>query len=196
MVLGLLVGPFVKQIKGINNMPKGPCILVMNHVSYIDGVLVQYVIGSKLKRKVYFLQSRKWLVKNWWLYPLFVWLLGQIPTNGSIAKALAKLKQGEIIGLFPEAGRSRTGKMQKARHSGLAVMAIESGVPIVPIGLEGTFEFWPAHKLLPNFKKSMNVAIGKQMRFKKQKLSKTNIAAINRKVMKTVAKLSKQEYKW
>jgi len=102
-LLKLIIGPFIKQVKGISNIPKGPCILIMNHASYIDAALVDYLIKRKLKRKVYFLQSREWLRKHWYFYPFFVWLLQHIPTNGSVTKVVEKLKEGEIIGLFTEA---------------------------------------------------------------------------------------------
>jgi len=195
LLLKVLVGPFIKQVKGISNIPKGPCLLVMNHASYIDAALIDFVIREKLGRKTYFLQSKEWLMKHWWYYPFFVWILRHIPTNGSVAKSLDKLEKGNIIGLFPEASRSRTGKLQKIRHSGLAVLAVESGVPVVPVGLENTFEWWPPQKFLPNFRKIMKVNIGKPMKFK-QKLTKTSIEDINRKIMKKVGILAKKEYKW
>lgn len=191
-----LIGVFVKRITGARNIPKGGCILVMNHASYIDGPLVQYVVRRTLGRKVYFLQSREWLLRHWWLWPFFVWLLGQIPTNGSVAKVLEKLRDSQLIGLFPEAARSRTGAMQKVKHSGLAVLAVESGVPVVPVGLGNTFEFWPAHKTFPSFQKILTVSIGKPLRFKKQKLTKKNKIAIIRKVMRAVAKLANEDYRW
>jgi 1-acyl-sn-glycerol-3-phosphate acyltransferase len=136
------------------------------------------------------IQSREWLEKGRFRKFLFVTLLGQIPTDGSIAKAIEVLNRGESIMLFPEGSRSATGKIEKTGHTGLGVLAAATNAKVVPVGIEGSFAWWPKTRALPSFRRCMAVRVGKPFTFAGAK-TKQNYVAFQSKVMGAVAKLAK-----
>ncbi len=187
---------FVYETKGFHNIPKkGPAILVANHASYIDGPLVMFFPDWHCGREPIGIQSREWLEKGPFRKFIFVTLLGQIPTNGSVAKALTALYKGKMLMLFPEAHRSETGTIHKTKHTGLGVLAAQSKAPIIPVGIEGTFAWWPRNKALPSFKpRSIALRVGKPIKFTGAP-NKKNYFAFQHKVMHAVAKLARIPYR-
>ena len=179
---------YVKETKGFENIPeKGPAIIIANHSSYIDGVLLRYFTG-RMPRGI---QSKEWVEKSWLRKFIFLNLVKQIPTDVSVARALEALIRNEALMLFPEGERSPDGKMQKCTHTGLGVLASSSGAPVIPIGISGTFEWWPRQNFLPklySFKK-ITMKAGKPMTFK-GKPDKKNLLAFQKKAMQTVARLA------
>ena len=103
--------------------------------------------------------------------------------------ALKYLKNNEPVGIFPEGHRTKDGKLQKARK-GVARLAVDSKVPVVPIGIVGSYEIWPKGKKLPTLKKC-SVHIGKPLYFKTHDPDK-----ITKKIMQEIAKLTNQEYRY
>lgn len=186
---------FVYETKGFDRIPKhGPVILVANHASYIDGPLVVLFADWHRDRSVRGIQSKEWVTKNWFRSFLFLKLLKQIPTDGSIVKALDALRAGGALLLFPEGGRTRTGRMQKATHSGLGVLASQTKATVVPVGIEGSYGWWPAHRALPSFRpRCMAMRVGKPVRFR-GKATKKNFLTFQTKLMKAAAKLAKTNY--
>ena len=65
------------------------------------------------------------------------------------AKAKALLEQGELVGIFPEGKRSRTGWMEESLREGAARLAWETGAPLVPATITGAFRAWPHYQALP-----------------------------------------------
>jgi 1-acyl-sn-glycerol-3-phosphate acyltransferase len=63
-------------------------------------------------------------------------------------ETLRRLRKGGVVSLFPEGTRSRDGELGPLK-SGIAVLVTRAGVPVVPVGLAGTFEAWPRFRLLP-----------------------------------------------
>lgn len=189
-----LLKPFLKKERGFTNIPeKGPAILVSNHVSYIDGVLLLHLASWHRNRFARAIQSREYIEQRWYRKFFYCTLLGQIPTNGSIEKAKQALERGEVIQIFPEGGRTKTGKMQKASHTGLGVLALSTNAPVIPIGIRGTWEFWNRLHKWPSFKRCIEIHVGRPMKFK-GKITKKRCLDLQKKVMKKVAKLAKQEY--
>lgn len=183
---------FVYESKGFQNVPKaGPVIFVANHASYIDGPLLRYFAEWHAGRLPRGIQSREWLEKSWFRKFVFVTLLGQIPTNGSTEKAVAALNRGEALMLFPEGHRSATGRIEKTGHTGLGVLAAATGAKVVPVGIEGSFAWWPRFRLLPSLKpRCMALRVGKPVKFAGA-LGKKNYLAFQKRVMSAVAKLAK-----
>ena len=79
--------------------------------------------------------------------------------------AVKALKQGKIIAIHPEGTRSLTGKLQKGK-TGVVRLALAAKVPVIPIGLIGTFEILPKGKYIPKLKRA-TMNIGKPMYFGK-----------------------------
>ena len=150
---------------GIANIPlEGPVIIASNHISHLDPPL----IGVGVKRPVTFIAKME-LFKvpfiGWWLRQL-----GQISvTRGGGGKAaletaIEALKDGRVIIIFPEGTRSPTGRMQRGR-SGVAVLALKTGAPVVPASIEGSFEAFGKGKFVPRPGR-VKVVYGKPLTFK------------------------------
>jgi len=125
-------------VRGIENLPaRGGVVVVANHVSNLDPV----VVGCALTRKIHFMAKAE-LFK----VPLLASLiraLGAFPVNReksdrhAIRRALEILESGQIVGVFPEGTRSKTGELQKP-HIGAAMLAVKANVPLLPMAVKGT----------------------------------------------------------
>ncbi len=155
---------FGLKIEGKENIPERPPYLVAsNHVSYLDPI----VIGCAFPHKVRFM-AKKELFENKFL----LWLLNQLgvfPVDrdaldiSSVKKSIQILKDGGVLGIFPEGTRSKDGKF-KGANKGVIGIAAKGGVPIVPVALRGTYEAWPAgrkvlklHKIIVKIGKPINL---------------------------------------
>ena len=188
---------FVYESKGFNNIPKqGPVILAINHSSYIDAVLIRYFTDWLTGRMPRGIQSKEWIGESWFRRFIFLTILKQIPTNGSVERAIEALVKGEMLMIFPEGGRSPDGKIQKCTHKGLGVLAEATGAQVIPIGIKGTYDWWPRQNSLPKLYKfrSITIKAGKPMKFKGKKSDK-NFLAFQNKIMQKVANLAGTKYK-
>ncbi|NQS75879.1 MAG: 1-acyl-sn-glycerol-3-phosphate acyltransferase [Peptococcaceae bacterium] len=126
------------DVQGKENLPTGGgFILVANHVSYWDPV----VVICAFKRKVHYMAKAE-LFK----IPVIGYVLrisGAFPVRRdksdrrAIRTALRLLKEGEMVGVFPEGTRSHTGNLLRP-HLGAAMLAGKANVPMVPVALIGT----------------------------------------------------------
>ena len=109
--------------------------------------------------------------------------------------AIKALKQGKIIAMHPEGTRTLTGKLQKAK-TGVARLALIAKVPVIPVGLIGTFDILPKGKYIPKLKRA-TMNIGKPMYFDKyynKKITKGLIRKVTNDIMAEIARLCKQKY--
>ncbi|UCE99617.1 MAG: 1-acyl-sn-glycerol-3-phosphate acyltransferase [Planctomycetota bacterium] len=134
------------RVCGRENVPgKGAVILLSNHQSYLDPVLC----GVPLKRHLYFL-ARDNLFDNR-LFGLLLSSVNTIPVKrgqadlSAMRKVTSKLKEGCGLCLFPEGTRSNNGKIAPFRP-GFGLLAKRGQAAIVPVVIDGAFEFWPRHK--------------------------------------------------
>lgn len=187
LVFWPLLSLFIKKIEGIENLPRKPFILVANHSSYIDPVILIFLMAWHRNMQLCtFATNEKFLGPFWnMLFNHF----GAIRVNGGMEKAVKALKQGKCIGLFPEGQRTYTGNVQKVTHTGLGVLALLSKAPIVPVGLN-TWHFWNRYKAIPNFKRNITIQIGKPMAFK-QKPTKQNFKKVTQTAMKEVKRVAR-----
>lgn len=117
--------------------PRGPAILVCNHTSGLDPFLIQAVCPRIIT----------WMMaKEFYDVPAFTWalkLIGAIPVARSgrdsmaTRSAIRSLHDGEVLGVFPE-GRIEREPGLMPFQSGVALMAIKTGVPVYPAYLDGT----------------------------------------------------------
>lgn len=128
------------RVRGLEHLPAaGGALLVSNHVSWLDGLLV--LVASP--RRVRMLADARH-VESWWIRPL-ARLAGVIPIHHgpkALAEALhmagAAIEQGELVCIFPEGGITRTGQLMPFKR-GLMAIEEETSAPIIPVYLD---ELW------------------------------------------------------
>jgi 1-acyl-sn-glycerol-3-phosphate acyltransferase len=147
--------PFVRLYlgltrEGLEHLPRrGPAIVVSNHVSYMDAI----ILGSASPRPIHFIVLR-------WMYDLllirwFYWGMGTIPVRAEgqdakgIKQALRLLASGRILGIFPEGTRSADGRLSEPRP-GAAMIAALSGAPVVPAYIDGARDSLPVGSSFPS----------------------------------------------
>ncbi len=141
----------------------GAVILASNHASFLDPPLV----GSPLKRACSFLARdtlfrfapARWLLTKWQAIP--VDRTGSSPSG--LRNILGALQQGRAVVLFPEGTRTRDGQLQPAR-SGIALLVVKSGAPVVPVRVWGSFEAYGRDVKFPKPKR-ITLKYGQPMRF-------------------------------
>ncbi len=194
------VGLFVRNAEGIENVPleKG-FILAANHCSYMDHMVLSSVVVPKLNKKLHFLAKKEhfdgWFQNKWHRWTGAIPIDRESGGKEALDEAVKLLKKGEIIGIYPEGTRSSTGKMQKGK-TGVARLALAAKVPVLPVGIKGTFEMLPKGKLIPKLKRA-DINIGKLMYFDKyygQGDNRDTLRDITNQIMKEIARLSGQEY--
>ncbi|MCH8329185.1 MAG: 1-acyl-sn-glycerol-3-phosphate acyltransferase, partial [Nanoarchaeota archaeon] len=185
---------------GLKNVPKkGAFIVAANHASYMDHLIIVCTLVSYLNRKVHFLSKKEHfsnpLKAMWHKWAGAIPLDRQAGGKEALEWAINALKHGKIIAIHPEGTRSLIGKLQKGK-TGVARLALAAKVPVVPIGLIGTFDILPKGKYIPKLKRA-TMNIGKPMYFNKyynKKITKTLLRKVTNDIMKEIAKLCKQEY--
>jgi 1-acyl-sn-glycerol-3-phosphate acyltransferase len=138
----------------VDEIPReGPVIIAANHASNLDPVVIGSWLMPTLGRRI------QWLGKK----ELFDWpLLGWAAAHGGVhpvdrgaadveAYRLAKriLDEGQVLFVFPEGTRSPDGVLQTPQD-GVAVLAIRTGAPVVPVGIGGSSRVWPKGQTLPH----------------------------------------------
>jgi 1-acyl-sn-glycerol-3-phosphate acyltransferase len=134
---------FELQIFGMENVPPtGGVLLVSNHQSYLDPVL----LAVWLKRPMSYLAKSE-LFRN----PAFAWLIRALNAfplrqgkgdKGAIEETIRRLQQGHLLAVFPEGTRSEDGELQPIQR-GVALVVRRANVPIIPVVLDGSFQAWP-----------------------------------------------------
>jgi 1-acyl-sn-glycerol-3-phosphate acyltransferase len=152
----------------VDQIPReGPVILAANHASNLDAIEIGAWLIPGLGRRIHWLGKKE----------LFAWpIVGWTATHGGVhpvdrggadveAFRLAQriLDEGQILFVFPEGTRSPDGVLQEARD-GLAVLAMRSGAPIVPIGISGSNRVWPKGQRLPHPGGRVTIRVGAPFR--------------------------------
>jgi 1-acyl-sn-glycerol-3-phosphate acyltransferase len=152
----------------IDEIPRtGPLIIAANHASNLDAPVLGAWLIPRLGRRIHWLGKRE----------LFAWpIVGWVAANGGVhpvdrdsadveAFRLASriLDAGHILFVFPEGTRSPDGALQEARD-GVALLALRTGAPIVPIGIGGTSRVWPKGQRLPHPGGHVVVRVGSPFR--------------------------------
>ena len=133
----------------LDAVPKrGPLIVASNHLSNADGVLIGGFVTPLLGRRIHWLGKREMV--EWPVLGKLVEASSIHPVDRGTADVeafrLARriLDEGHVLMVFPEGTRSPTGALQEARD-GLAMLALRTAAPILPMAVTGTERFWPRH---------------------------------------------------
>jgi 1-acyl-sn-glycerol-3-phosphate acyltransferase len=137
------------EVRGRDRLPwRAPAVIVANHLSMID-ILVLYGLYRPFK----------WVSKeSLFRVPFLGWnmvLNGYVPLRRGAAESIRRmyarcaelLAQGSPILLFPEGTRSASGALQPFKD-GAFRLAVEAGVPVIPVAIQGTWDTLPKHGLV------------------------------------------------
>jgi 1-acyl-sn-glycerol-3-phosphate acyltransferase len=128
------------RIRGIGaaNVPNGPVILAPNHGSFMD----HFFSGAYLRRRVRFMAKSQlfsgaianYIFSHGGVFPV----RRGLHDEEAFATAYQLLGRGELVVMYPEGGRSRTGQIASEAKPGIGRLALESGAPVVPVAILGS----------------------------------------------------------
>ena len=163
-------GAYRPRIEGRANVPRtGGVIFASNHLSFIDS----FVIPMSSPRHVQFLAKSSYFDGTGlrgWLSREFFTAVGASPVErgagqaalDALAQQRRMLEAGKGIALYPEGTRSLDGRLYKGR-TGVAFLALQTGVPVVPVGLIGTNEMMPVGAKFPALRPRITVRFGEPL---------------------------------
>ncbi len=198
----ILVTIYRIRVEGRPNLPKkGAAIIAANHVSFLDSFFIPLVIN---RRKLTYLAKDDYF--KTWKTAWFFKMAGQIPVDRSggekseqaLNTAMRVLKENKLLGIYPEGTRSPDGRLHRGR-TGVARLAIQAGVPIIPCGLIGTELVMPKQAKLPRFlgRIEVRVRFGQAIdvsRFAGKEDDRLALRSLTDEIQYEVMQLSGQEY--
>lgn len=202
--LGKVLRPMINricdiEITGMDNLPStGPALIAPNHLSFIDSAFLMALVERPMLAvgKAEYMDS--WKTKH--LFPA----CGMIPLDRSGGKAsqaalgaaAGALRAGNLFLIYPEGTRTRDGYLHRGR-TGLARLAMETGAPIVPVGLVGTDRVQPPGARTPKLKEHCEIHIGQPIdvtRYQGKPNRRLLYRQITDEVMFEIGELSGQTY--
>ena len=204
----VVIGPIVKAIwrpwiVGRRNIPaEGAAILASNHLSFVDSIFLPLMID----RPVAFLAKSDYFTGKGlkgWATRMFFKGTGQLPIDRSGGKAseaslntgLQVLGRGDLLGIYPEGTRSPDGKLYRGR-TGIARMALEAHVPVVPVVMVDTDTMMPIGTRVPRIVR-VGIVIGEPLdfsRFEGMEGDRYILRSITDEIMVALQRLGEQEY--
>jgi 1-acyl-sn-glycerol-3-phosphate acyltransferase len=125
---------------GSQNVPTGPVILAPNHASFMD----HFFTGAFIRRRIQFMAKSQLFAPG---VPQWVFSHGGVfpvrrgsQDEEAFTSAYKILERGGAIGMYCEGGRSRTGKLADEAKAGIGRLALESGAPVVPVAILGSYQ--------------------------------------------------------
>jgi 1-acyl-sn-glycerol-3-phosphate acyltransferase len=148
----ILIGPLVRvlyrpRISGLEHVPaRGAAIIAPNHLSFCDSVFVPLLAPQQ----VHYVAKAEYFTGTGLKGRLMAWFFtgaGAVPVDrsggrASVAAIDTGLREGKLFGIYPEGTRSPDGRLHRGR-TGVARLALASGVPVIPVGLIGTDRVQP-----------------------------------------------------
>ncbi|MFW0787406.1 lysophospholipid acyltransferase family protein [Gordonia sp. CPCC 206044] len=204
----VFLGPILRllgrpKIEGLENLPAhGPAILASNHLAVMDS----FYLPLMVPRRIYFLAKSEYFTGTGLKGAFQKWFftaVGQIPIDRSGAEAAAgalsaarrQLEAGELMGMYPEGTRSPDGRLFKGK-TGLARVALDTGVPVLPVAMINTDKLNPPGSIIPRPARIV-VKIGKPLNFARYEGMQGNRfieRSITDEIMYELMQLSGQQY--
>jgi 1-acyl-sn-glycerol-3-phosphate acyltransferase len=204
----VVVGPWLRVlfrpwVEGAEHVPdQGAAILASNHLSFSDSFFLPLVVP----RPITFLAKSDYFtgpgIKGFFTKMFFAGV-GQVPVDRSGGRAseaalrtgLRILDEGSLLGIYPEGTRSPNGTLYRGK-TGLARMAMEAKVPILPVAMIGTYEIQPPGQLRPGLRR-VGIRIGRPLDFTRYEGLENDrfvLRSVTDEVMYELMSLSGQEY--
>jgi len=172
----ILLGPWLRLlfrpwVEGLEHIPaSGPAILASNHLSFSDSIFLPLMVP----RRVTFLAKQEYFTGRGlkgWLSRLFFSSIGQVPidrSSGTAAKAALEagkriLADGKLLGIYPEGTRSPDSRLYRGK-TGVARMALEARVVVIPCAMIDTDKVQPIGRAMPRIRR-VGVRIGRPLDF-------------------------------
>lgn len=180
----------VKRI-GLKSYPReGPLILVSNHISYIDPLL----IGLTFPRQIAWM-----MLESIYSRPVINYICRRtsvIPVKRdardlqAVKRAIGVVEKGRVLGVFPEGRMSRDGKLQSFLGHGAAMISLKTGAPVLPAAIEGSSHSFPPEGRFPRPAKVV-VKYGSLLSFSKRKgkLDRETVVDVTEKLRQAVGAL-------
>ncbi|MFH0804564.1 MAG: lysophospholipid acyltransferase family protein [Patescibacteria group bacterium] len=205
-VFGPLVRRKIRTVRGTEYLPlQPPFIVAGNHVGFIDALALAMLNYNRYRRPTYYLTTQwvwkffgEWLARN---------VLGMIPLldvqgsrlADSLGEAVATLRSGEIVGIFPEAHRNPKPDELLRGKTGAVRMALATGAPLIPVGVVNNtgYDFSAAMLSLLRPKTGIDLTFGQPVdlsEFRGQPVDKPLLEAATRKLMLAISSLCGKKY--
>jgi 1-acyl-sn-glycerol-3-phosphate acyltransferase len=204
----VILGPLLRLVyrpwaEGLEHVPaQGPAIVASNHLSFSDSLFMPLVVPRRvtfLAKSDYFTGSG---VKGW-LTRVFFRGVGQVPVDRSGGKAseaalragLRVLRRGDLLGIYPEGTRSPDGRLYRGK-TGVARMALEAKVPVIPVAMIDTDKMQPPGRLIPKVMRP-GVRVGKPLDFSRYQGMEEDryvLRSVTDEIVYALMELSGQEY--
>ncbi len=204
----VLVGPWLRLlfrpwVQGLENIPEdGPAILASNHLSFSDSVFLPLMVD----RHITFLAKSDYFTGRGIKGRLTAWFfsaVGQVPVDrtggraseAAITTGLRVLGEGSLLGIYPEGTRSPDGRLYRGK-TGVARMALESQVPVIPVAMINTREVQPPGKLIPRLGR-IGIRIGTPLDFSRYEGMEGDrfvLRSVTDELMYELMELAGQEY--
>lgn len=204
----LLLGPILRVVfrpwvQGLENIPAdGAAILASNHLSFSDSLFLPLVCP----RPITFLAKAEYFTGSGikgWFSRTFMRGVGQVPvdrTGGRASEAavitgMRILGEGSLLGIYPEGTRSPDAKLYRGK-TGVARMALEAGVPVIPVAMIDTEKVQPVGRLIPRVMR-VGIRIGAPLDFSRYEGFEGDrfvLRSMTDEIMYELMELSGQEY--
>jgi len=204
----VVIGPPVRllyriHVEGMEHLPDdGPAILASNHLSFSDSVFLPMVV----ERRITFLAKSDYFtapgVKGW-ATKQFMSAAGMVPIDRSGGKAsmaaidtgVRVLRDGQLLGIYPEGTRSPDGRLYRGR-TGPARMALAAPAPVIPVAMIGTDRIQPTGQKIPNLL-PLTIRLGQPLNFSRYQGMEGDrfvLRSMTDEIMYELMTLSGQEY--
>lgn len=200
-IVRILVSIFwIKETTGFENLPKkGSVIVAMNHQSYFDFLC----LAAMSPRNIHFLAAEKFFEHKAWSLLMRVTRQVKVDRASHDKQEMHKLvhshiDDGRVIGIFPEGTRAPDEFEMLKAFCGVGKYALAKKVPVVPVGIKGTFQVMSRHDKSFKLRRVVSIHVGKPMSFedyhKKEKHDELDYRAVTHAVMQKISELSGKRY--
>jgi 1-acyl-sn-glycerol-3-phosphate acyltransferase len=184
------------RVEGRQHVPKrGPAILASNHLSALDHVVLPAVTRRtivNISKVEHFTRPLKaWFMRNWGVIPV---QRGK-GDQAALDAARQALRGGNLFCIYPEGTRSLDGRLHRG-HTGVARLALELRVPVIPVAMKGTFEAYPKGGRLRLFRPTAAI-VGSPLDLSRhwgRHHDKEVCREVTDQIMRAIAALSGQEF--
>ena len=204
----VLAGPFLRllwrpEITGVEHIPaEGGAILASNHLSIVDSIFLPFMVDRPVTfaaKSEYFTGTRP--IDR--ITSAYMRATNQLSVDRAqvragqdmLEAALGLLREGALFGIYPEGTRSPDGRLYRGR-TGIGWLALNSGLPVIPVAMSGTDRVLPPGHRIPRMAK-IRITVGKPLTFESYRdlpSAARQRRAVTDEVMRSIQALSGQEY--